>query len=279
MIAANVAAARFLQKARIPALYRVHAPPPAGKLEDLREFLAELGIALPEAEDLSSLDLARLLAKARSRPDFPLIEAVILRAQSLAIYHESCSGHFGLALPAYAHFTSPIRRYPDLLVHRAIHHVLDGGRAHAYRYSAAEMAELGRACSAAERRADEASREVDERMKCRWIERHLGAVFEAVVTGVSSFGAFVELLDNGVGGLIHVTQLPEDYYHFDPIQHCLVGERTRGALRLADRLRVAVLRVDPVERKVDFRPVDELPRHTGRALPPWRRDRRAGRRR
>ncbi len=253
MIAANVAAAKFLKRAKIPALYRVHARPPLHKYEVLSAFLGSIGFTLPDAAELAPADLAALLAKARKRPDRALIEAVILRSQSLAVYAPECEGHFGLALSAYAHFTSPIRRYPDLLVHRAIHHAIAGGKAADYFYTPVAMGELGRLTSTTERRAEEASREVDERLKCAYMERHVGDEFDGVVTGVASFGLFVDITELRVTGMLHVTQLPNDYYNFDARRHRLSGERLRLSFQLADRVRVKVLRVDTVERRIDFR--------------------------
>jgi ribonuclease R len=259
MIAANVAAAKFLKRSRIPTLYRVHPRPPTHKHEELVAFLASVGIAIPAYEDLTPADLMAVLEKAKARPDGALIHAVVLRSQSLAVYAPSCEGHFGLALGAYAHFTSPIRRYPDLLVHRAIYHALDGGKPDAYTYSDARMADLGRLCSATERRADEASRDVVERLKCAYMERHLGEDFEGVVTGVASFGLFVEIPETKITGMVHVTQLPNDYYHYDQRRHRLVGERRGLAFQLADRLKIRVLRVDNLERRIDFKLADDQP--------------------
>ncbi len=253
MIAANVAAARFLTKAKVPALYRTHANPPMMRYDDARAFLQNLGIRLPAHDQLQPADITKVLRQAKARPDCSLIESVLLRTQSLAVYRASNDGHFGLALDAYAHFTSPIRRYPDLLVHRAIYHALSGQKADAYVYSETKMEELGKHCSDLERRADEASRDVNERLKCAFLETHIGEDFDGTVTGVTSFGAFVEIDDMRITGMVHVTQLPNDYYHFDPANYRLVGERTAMGLSLSDRVRIKVLRVDTTERKIDFK--------------------------
>ena len=202
---------------------------------------------------MTPADFSALLTRVRKRPDAALLESVLLRAQSLAVYHAANEGHFGLALDAYAHFTSPIRRYPDLLVHRAIRHALADGKPGDYLYTPERMAEMAVHCSQAERRAEEAERDVDERYKCAWMERHVGSEFDGVVTGVTSFGLFVELTESRVSGLIHVTQLPADYYHFDPVRRLLAGERTRHSFRLGDAVRVQVLRASLEERKIDFR--------------------------
>ncbi|MBK9655076.1 MAG: ribonuclease R [Rhodanobacteraceae bacterium] len=259
MIAANVAAAKFLKRSRIPALYRVHPRPPTHKYEELAEFMGTVGMPLPAYEDLKPEDLMAILARAKTRPDGALIEAVVLRSQSLATYTADCDGHFGLALSAYAHFTSPIRRYPDLLVHRAIHYALGKRTPSDYQYTPTQMADLGRNCSAYERRADEATRDVADRLKCAYMERHLGDEFDGVVTGVASFGLFVEILETRITGMVHVTQLPNDYYHYDPRHRRLVGERLRQSFQLADRVRIKVLRVDALERRIDFRLAGDAP--------------------
>jgi len=178
---------------------------------------------------------------------------VLLRSQSMAAYQPDNRGHFGLALTAYAHFTSPIRRYPDLLVHRAIRFALTGRKPSDYSYTPAEMAAMAIHCSQRERRAEEAERDVDERFKCAWMEKHIGSEFDGVVTGVTSFGLFVELNESKVSGLVHISQLANDYYHFDAIRKLLKGERTGTQFRLGDHVRVQVLRASLEDRKIDFR--------------------------
>jgi ribonuclease R len=257
MIAANVEAAKFLDKHKVPALFRVHAPPPDSKYEDLLEFLREFGLKMPPHADVAPGDFSSLLKKISKRPDAELIESVLLRSQSLAVYSAEDSGHFGLALEHYAHFTSPIRRYPDLLVHRAIRYALSRARPSDYTYSPSEMAGLATHCSHNERRADEAERDVDERYKCAWMEKHVGSEFDGIVSGVTSFGLFVELTESQVSGLVHITQLPNDYYHFDPVRHLLSGERRGLEFRLGDAVRVQVLRASMEDRKIDFRLVQD----------------------
>lgn len=256
MIAANVEAAKFLIAKRIPAPYRIHERPPEGKYEDLLEFLKEFKLSLPAWAKVQPGDYTRLLKKIRERADSALIESVLLRSQSLAVYSPDNVGHFGLALEAYAHFTSPIRRYPDLLVHRAIKHALAGGKRDNAPYSPPEMAALALQCSERERRADEAEREVDERYRAAWMEQHVGGQFDGVISGVTSFGLFVELNESKVNGLVHVTQLPHDYYHFDPIRKTLSGERRGMEFRLGDPVRVLVLKASMEERKIDFKLVE-----------------------
>ncbi|MFZ1391348.1 MAG: ribonuclease R [Dokdonella sp.] len=260
MIAANVEAAKFLMRKRIPAPYRVHEPPPASKYEDLLEFLREFKLKMPPAGEVEPADFAALLKKIRNRPDVSLIESVLLRSQSMAVYQPENTGHFGLALQAYAHFTSPIRRYPDLLVHRAIRYAIAGGKPANYEYSPTQMGSMSVQCSHNERRAQEAERDVDERYKCAWMEKHVGSEFEGVVSGVTSFGLFVELSESKINGLVHITQLPNDYYHFDPKRHLLSGERRGLEFRLGDRVRIQVLRASLEDRKIDFRLIAEDPR-------------------
>lgn len=202
-------------------------------------------------------DFTKLLKKVRERPEAALLESVLLRSQSLAVYSADNRGHFGLALDGYAHFTSPIRRYPDLLVHRAIKHALSGAAPDCFLYTPRDMVALALVCSSRERRADEAEREVDERYRAAWMERHVGSEFDGVISGVTSFGLFVELEQSKVTGLVHVTQLPQDYYSFDPIRKVLVGQRRGRVFRLGDRLRVLVLKASMEERKIDFRLVDQ----------------------
>jgi ribonuclease R len=253
MIAANVEAARFLEKRNMPAPYRVHERPPETKYTDLLEFLREFKLRMPPWNEVEPRDYTALLKKVRARADAALIESVLLRSQSLAVYSPQNSGHFGLALDAYAHFTSPIRRYADLLVHRAIGHALAGGRREAYVYSPHDMGQLALECSEKSRRAEEAEREVDERYRCAWMEQHVGGEFNGVVSGVTSFGLFIELVDSRVNGLVHVTQLPNDYYHFDPVRKLLSGERRGLAFRLGDPVCVLVLRASVEDRRIDFR--------------------------
>ena len=257
MIAANVQAALYLMQARVPAPYRDHDRPPESKYADLEEFLKEFQLRVPPWAKVRPKDLRALLEKIRERPDAALLESVILRSQSLAVYAPDNIGHFGLALEAYAHFTSPIRRYPDLLVHRAIKHALAGGRPEAYEYSPHEMASLSLQCSERSRRADEAQREVDERYRAAWMESHVGKEFDGTISGVTSFGLFVELDDSKVNGLVHVTQLPRDFYHFDAVRKTLTGERRGREFRLGDRVRIVVLKASVEERKIDFRLAEE----------------------
>ena len=256
MIAANVQAARYLARRRLPVLYRVHERPPQEKYADLLEFLREFKLRLPAWDAVTPQDFRQLLARVGERPEALLLQSVLLRAQSLAVYQAQNGGHFGLALDAYTHFTSPIRRYPDLLVHRAIGHALAGGTPAGYAYTPEAMTALAQHCSRRERVADEAEREVDERYQCAFMERHVGARYAGVVTGVTSFGLFVQMIETRISGLVHVTQLPADYYHFDAQRRLLQGERTRRAYRLGDPVQVQVLRASLEDRKIDLRLLD-----------------------
>ncbi len=257
MLLANVATADFLNRAKIPTLYRVHPKPKLEKLTDLREFLGELGLSLPGGDRPQAKDYSILLSQIKSRPDAHLIETVLLRSLAQAVYSPDNQGHFGLAYEAYAHFTSPIRRYPDLLVHRAIRHVLAGHKPETFRYSLEEMLILGEHCSMTERRADDATREAVDWLKCEFMMDRIGQTFDGIITGVTGFGIFVELADIYVEGLVHVTALQNDYYQYDAARHRLVGERTRRIYRLADKVRVRLLNVALDNRKIDFEMVNE----------------------
>ncbi|UCC55547.1 MAG: ribonuclease R [Gammaproteobacteria bacterium] len=252
MIAANVAAARFLVRHKMPTLFRVHARPEGEKLEAVQEFLGELGLALRGGTRPAAKDYAKLLEAVEERPDEHLINTVLLRSLPRAEYHPENIGHFGLAHEKYVHFTSPIRRYPDLLVHRAIRHILSGGKVGDFRYTHADMQGFGDHCSMAERRADDASRDVVDWLKCEYMLDKIGESYPGIISSVTSFGIFVELQDIYVEGLVHVTALGNDYYHYDPAHHRLMGERTNRIFRLGDAVRVKVMQVNLDERKIDF---------------------------
>ena len=252
MVAANVSAAQFLLSKKLPALYRVHETPSAEKLSGLREFLSELGLSLGGGDEPSPSDYARLLSAAHQRQDAHLLQTVMLRSMKQAMYHPDNVGHFGLSLEAYVHFTSPIRRYPDLLVHRAICHLINNKNASKWAYSHEDMVQLGDHCSMASRRADEATRDVSDWLKCEFMQDHVGESYDGVISGVTSFGLFVELSDIYIEGLVHITALKNDYYEFDASGHRLTGERTRMVYRLADKIRVKVVRVDLDEKKIDL---------------------------
>lgn len=252
MILANVCAAKFLSKHRIPALHRVHDGPTPEKLADLRQFLSGLGLSMGGGDEPTPADYTALLDSLGERPDRHMIQTVLLRSMSQAVYSPEANGHFGLAQEHYAHFTSPIRRYPDLLVHRAIRHMLRGGKVGNFDYKHKAMMALGEHCSMTERRADDATRDVTAWLKCEYMQEHVGDSFSGVISGVTGFGLFVELSDIYVEGLVHITALTSDYYHFDPARHQLTGENSGRIYRLGDTLQVTVARVDLDERKIDF---------------------------
>ncbi len=257
MIAANVQAAKFIRKNRIAGLYRVHAKPDADRFDELRLYLVSLGVKVPHADHVQPRDFAKMIEQVADRPDATAISMAMLRSMTHAEYVPKNIGHFGLALDAYAHFTSPIRRYPDLLVHRAIRHLVRGGKPGNYTYKPERMEQLGSICSAHERRAEDASREVEGWLKCQYMENKVGQEFPGVITGVTYFGAFVQIPKLQIDGLVHVTSLANDYYQFDPGSQSLVGERTGTCYRLGDSLDIVVARVDLDSRRIDFNLVDE----------------------
>ena len=252
MISANTAAARFLNRKKIPRLLRVHEGPGVEKLLALKTFLGELGLHLGGGAQPTPLDYMHLLESVAERKDAHLIQTLLLRSMSQAVYSPETKGHFGLALDAYAHFTSPIRRYPDLLVHRAIRHCLAGKKASEFHYSPADMVLLGEHCSANERRADEATRDVISWLKCEYMMDKIGEEFAGIISAVTGFGFFVELQSIYVEGLVHIASLHNDYFAFDAGKHQLYGERTGVRYRLGDSVRIRVVRVNLDDKKIDF---------------------------
>jgi len=258
MLAANVAVAKQLEKADIPLLYRVHQSPDEEKLTALRQFLGEWGLVLMGGKKPHAKDYQKTMNAIGVRPERHIIETVMLRSLRQAQYSEINDGHFGLAYTGYTHFTSPIRRYPDLLIHRALGHVIDMKESDDFIYSMDEMNKLGKHCSMTERRADEATREVVAWLKCEYMQGKLGQVFEGTISAVTGFGLFVELNQIYVEGLVHVTALKSDYYQFDAVKHRLVGQRGGQVYHLGDTIKVLVARVDLDERKIDFDLAEEL---------------------
>ncbi len=291
MLAANVCAANLLETYEHPGVFRIHAGPGAEKLTQLRNYLKPLGLFLSGGDSPTPHDYADLMQKIQGRPDTDLLQTMLLRSMQQAVYSPDNIGHFGLAYPAYAHFTSPIRRYPDLLTHRAIKAILAGKRyqpkgidrsllstvmpgqrkakpaapiaAKVEKDKANNKAEkrdqqleiweaLGLHCSANERRADEASRDVEAWLKCYFMKSRLGEVFTGTITGVTQFGIFVQLDDMFIEGLVHVTELGSDYFQFDEVRHELRGERTGMRYQITDKVKVQVTRVDLDARKIDL---------------------------
>jgi ribonuclease R len=260
MLAANVCAADFLQKHEQAALYRIHEDPSPEKIATLRNFLKEFGIRLGGQNKPSAKDYAQTLLKIYDRPDAQLLQTVMLRSLQQAVYSPDAIGHFGLAYESYTHFTSPIRRYPDLLIHRAIKAVLAGET-----YHPGDWHELGKHCSMTERRADDATRDVESWLKCFYMQDKIGECFDGVISSVTGFGLFVALDDVYVEGLVHISELPSDYFHFDATKHILLGERSGKQYRLGDRLRVKLVRVDLETSKIDFVLAETTGKKSGRS--------------
>jgi ribonuclease R len=275
MLCANVATAQFFAANELPILYRVHDGPTEQKLENLRTFLGELGLDLAGGEKPTPLHYQQLLQQIVERDDAHVIQVMLLRSLSQAVYQPENGGHFGLHYAAYAHFTSPIRRYPDLLVHRGIRHLVRStGEAKGvlrvegaepipvkriFPYDIAAMVVHGEHCSMSERRADDATREVQSWLKCEYLQEHVGDEFDGVIAAVTGFGLFVELTDIYIEGLVHVTALPGDYYNFDAAHQRLTGERSGRSFQLGGKVRVQVARVDLDDRKIDLELIDAAP--------------------
>ena len=263
MIVANICAAKYIGRHKLPALYRVHDHPSAERLGKLIDFLGKRGIKWQGSLDNATPEqFSALLAQCSDRPDFAQIEIMVLRSMSQAIYIPENRGHFGLALEHYAHFTSPIRRYPDLLVHRAIRHQLHGGSRDNYRYSAESMVEKGKHCSMTERRADEATRDAMDFLKCEFMSHRIGETFSGRIANITNFGLFITLDDIYIDGLVHVSALTNDYYHYNQETFTLNGERSGYRFALMDAVEIQVAKVDIDDRKIDF----ELLTHKGKSL-------------
>ncbi|MBL4940533.1 MAG: ribonuclease R [Colwellia sp.] len=257
MILANVATAKFIEKHNKPGLFRVHDKPNEEKYLKFVTYLAELGISLPNKEEPEPRDYGDILAKVAGRPDQELIQTMLLRSMRQAIYQSDNLGHFGLALSSYSHFTSPIRRYPDLVVHRVIKAILQAqaqndANVGAYDYKLEQVIELGEHCSMTERRADEATRDVSDWLKCEFMQDHVGDSFTGVISTVTNFGMFVRLQDLHIEGLVHITSLGRDYYHYDDVRMCLTGENSGVKYRVGDVVTVQVAAVNLDEKKIDL---------------------------
>ena len=298
MLSANVCAADLLMRHEHPGTYRIHAGPTVEKLNKVRSFLKQAGLTLGGGDKPVPSDYAVLMDKVKARPDSLLVQTMLLRSMQQAVYSPDNIGHFGLAYDAYTHFTSPIRRYPDLLTHRVIKAILKGQRYDpkgietstlntmvspaVQKQRIKDKAEgkakpessmtiwdaLGIHCSANERRADEASRDVEAWLKCYFIRDKLGEHFSGIVSGVTPFGIFVQLDDIFIEGMVHISELGTDYFQFDEARHELRGERSGKRYKLTDRVMVQVSRVDLDARRIDLRLLDEPGRaSTGRPAP------------
>jgi len=252
MLAANVCTSKFLAKSDLPVLYRVHAGPDAEKLDNLRHVLSGLGLQLKGGDEPKPTDYADLITKIAGRKDERMLHMILLRSLQQAIYTQENIGHFGLAYQAYTHFTSPIRRYPDLLIHRAIRQSLYRPTLAIYPYDREMVQNFGAHCSMTERRADDATRDAIDWLKCEYMLSHVGKTYDGIISGVMSFGVFVELKGVYVEGLLHITSLKNDYYKFDPIHHRLDGRRSGISYRIGDAIRITVARVNLDDRKIDF---------------------------
>ncbi len=278
MLAANEAVAAKLHRSGAGALYRIHERPDPEKVREFGELVASFGYRVPEnLEAIRPEDFQRITRQIKGKPEEKLVSYLLLRTMRLAQYHEDNLGHFGLAAGNYAHFTSPIRRYPDLVVHRALRALRQGKDSEREAWLEKRLPEMGRHLSEAEQRATEAERELIEWKKVRFMAEKVGETYSGYVTGVQAFGLFVELDEVYVQGLVHVSSMNDDYYHFDEKAHRLKGENTARTYRLGDRIEIQVVRVDLDQRKIDFALVDVLERVAGQARKP--RPRGGGRRR
>jgi len=294
MLCANVATAQFLKQHKIPTLFRVHDGPSPERLAEVRQFLSGLGLDLPGGDEPEPRDYQQVLSQVSGRPDASIIQTVMLRSMKQAFYTVEQRGHFGLGFGEYAHFTSPIRRYPDLLIHRGIKSVIHkkakGGAIEGFKalfgsqtkaktvvpaekpdpelarydYSSDRIQQLGEHCSMTERRADDATRDVTAWLKCEFLESRVGDVFDGVIAAVTGFGFFVQLDGVYTEGLVHISALGGDFYHFDRVRHSLIGERTGQTYRLGDRVQVRVVRVDLDERKIDLELEGTVPGEGGK---------------
>ncbi|HEY4997932.1 MAG TPA: RNB domain-containing ribonuclease, partial [Usitatibacter sp.] len=242
----------YLEKNQQPTLYRVHEGPTPEKLESLRSMLKDFALSPGGGDKPHAKDYAELLKRVKDKPYAGMLQTVMLRSLHQAVYTPENVGHFGLAYDAYAHFTSPIRRYPDLLVHRGIKSVIKASR-----YEAGDLNAIGNHCSETERRADDATRDVEAWLKCYYMQDHVGEEFEGTISGVTNFGLFVTLDELFVDGLVHISDLGQDYFTFDAAKHTLRGDRSGVKYQLAGRVKVKVVRVNLEQAKIDFTLVDE----------------------
>ena len=256
MIAANVQAAVALRLAKAKSLYRVHGQPEEKRVTELQKVMNAMQIGANFSEQPTPREFRQLVERLAARPDGALLEGLVIRALAQAVYQQTNIGHFGLALDEYAHFTSPIRRYPDLLVHRALKGAVVPQSASGYRYSAAELQTLGTESSQRERRADEAARDVMSYLKCLYMHPRVGETFEATISSALEFGLFVQLKEMPIDGLIHISNIPGDYWELENGGMGLVGRRTGQRWQMGDSVQVRLSRVDLTQRQIDFELID-----------------------
>ncbi|VAY02407.1 Ribonuclease R [Arsenophonus endosymbiont of Aleurodicus dispersus] len=267
MILANIAAAGFVERNKEPSLYRVHDRPKQDSIINLQTVFSEFGLTLPGGMKPQSADYAKIMDAVAERPDHELLQTMILRSMKQAIYDPENRGHFGLALKSYAHFTSPIRRYPDLALHRSIKYLLSSQHTNnqprstltgGWHTDTHKMLQLGEHCSMTERRADEATRDVADWLKCDFMQDQVGNLFTGIITSVTGFGFFVRLKDLFIDGLVHVSSLNNDYYRYDNVGQRLIGESSGMVYRLGDEVEISVEAVHINERKINFTLISTL---------------------
>jgi ribonuclease R len=256
MIAANVEAAGALRGAKAKSLYRVHGQPEDKRVTELQKVLSALEVNAVFSEKPTPREFRQLVERLTARPDGLLLEGLVIRSLAQAVYQQTNIGHFGLALQEYAHFTSPIRRYPDLLVHRAIKAAVLPQSPSGHRYTSSELQVLGAETSQRERRADDASRDVMGYLKCLYMQPRIGETFDATISSALEFGLFVQLKTMPIDGLVHISAIPGDFWELEDSGMGLVGRRTRRRWQLGDSVRVRLSRVDLAQRQIDFDLID-----------------------
>ena len=255
---ANVAVAHELEKTRTPTLYRVHGKPEDQKLDKLLATLTSLGIEAQIPENVTTRDLQAITKRLGNSPELPFVESLVVRSMPQAVYQQTNIGHFGLALTQYAHFTSPIRRYPDLVVHRTLKALIEAPGGSAVKYDPDTLSVLGESTSKLEKRADEADRYVNTFLKCTYLRERIGQTFQGLITTVVEFGCFVQILDVSVDGLLHVDALRDDQYEMEDDGLAWVGRRTGRRLRTGNQIRVVVTAVNPIEGLIDLELAEDV---------------------
>ena len=250
LLAIKVAVARYINNSKLPCLYRVHDCPDSTKIERLNDFLKLFSLKMPSATEPTTKEFSALLHQIGQQTETNLLQRMVLRTQQQAVYHYENRGHFGLGYDDYLHFTSPIRRYPDLIVHRTLKHILNADSESGFAYTKSEMESASTQCSSMERNAEKATRDAMDRLKCDFMQDKVGNAYTGTIVEVTNFGVFVELDDLYVQGLVHITALKSDYYHFDESLLTLVGKRTGQRYRIGDQLMVLVAKVDMDQRKL-----------------------------